>query len=82
MTNVTLSPKSAKAAKNIQILLTKVGDYYEATGEDARMVAHELQLTVTRSRCDPQTPLCGFPYHSLTVYTSKLEAAGYSVLVK
>jgi len=66
----------------MQILLTKVGDFYEATGEDAREVAKTLGLTLTRSRKDPQTPMCGLPYHALAAYTETLKSAGYSVLVK
>ena len=66
------------------LLLMRVGDFYEAFGQDARTVANAIGLTITTmgSKRDPDpTPMCGFPYYALEGYLGKLVAAGHRVAV-
>ena len=65
------------------VLLMRVGDFYEAYGEDALVVSKVLGIVLTkRSSIDPNSmELCGFPHHSLQNYLPKLVRAGYKVAV-
>ena len=67
------------------ILFFRLGDFYEMFDEDARLAAHELDLTLTtRDRNKPeqeQTPMCGVPYHAVDSYIARLVAKGYKVAV-
>ncbi|MBD3278322.1 MAG: DNA mismatch repair protein MutS [Candidatus Aegiribacteria sp.] len=68
-----------------EILLFRMGDFYETFYEDARTVSKVLGITLTaRSKSKDtgdQIPLAGFPYHALDGYLSKLIKAGYRVAV-
>lgn len=44
------------------ITLKHVGDFYEATGPDAAVLAKALGLVLTQRR--DGTPLCAFPCHA------------------
>lgn len=64
------------------ILLFRVGDFYETFADDAILVSKELGITLTkRNNGGDQTPLAGFPYHSLDVYLPKLVKKGHKVAV-
>jgi DNA mismatch repair protein MutS len=64
------------------ILLFRVGDFYETFGEDAELVSEELGITLTkRNNGGDQTPLAGFPYHSIDSYLHKLVKRGYRVAI-
>lgn len=64
------------------ILLFRVGDFYETFSEDAILVSKELGITLTkRNNGGDQTPLAGFPYHSLDTYLPKLVKRGFRVAV-
>ncbi len=64
------------------ILLFRVGDFYETFADDAVLVSKELGITLTkRNNGGDQTPLAGFPYHSLDSYLPKLVKKGYKVAV-
>lgn len=55
------------------ILLFRVGDFYETFADDAVLVSKELGITLTkRNNGGDQTPLAGFPFHSLDSYLPKL----------
>lgn len=56
----------------------RMGDFYEAFGDDAINAANALDLTVT-SRGD--FPMAGFPCHYLDRYVANLVALGYRVAV-
>ena len=58
------------------ILLFRLGDFYEMFGEDAVVSAPILGIILTR-RCD--TPMCGFPAHSICSYLAKFIRCGKSV---
>ncbi|MBQ6311474.1 MAG: DNA mismatch repair protein MutS [Bacteroidales bacterium] len=65
------------------VLLMRVGDFYEAYGDDAITVSKVLGIVLTkRSNGVPSSmELCGFPHHSLQTYLPKLVRAGYKVAV-
>ena len=65
------------------VLLRRVGDFYEAYGDDAITVSKVLGIVLTkRSNGVPSSmELCGFPHHSLQTYLPKLVRAGYKVAV-
>ena len=65
------------------ILMFRLGDFYEMFGEDAKIAAKELEITLT-SRDAGQTgrmPMCGVPYHSVDRYIARLISKGYRVAV-
>lgn len=64
------------------ILLFRVGDFYETFSDDAVLVSKELGITLTkRNNGGDQTPLAGFPFHSLDTYLPKLVKKGHKVAV-
>ena len=64
------------------ILLFRVGDFYETFGDDAVLVSKELGITLTkRNNGGDQTPLAGFPYHSIDSYLHKLVKRGHKVAI-
>ncbi|HCD50814.1 MAG TPA: DNA mismatch repair protein MutS [Balneolaceae bacterium] len=64
------------------ILLFRVGDFYETFSDDAILVSKELGITLTkRNNGGDQTPLAGFPFHSLDSYLPRLVKKGYKVAV-
>lgn len=63
------------------ILLFRVGEYYEAFGEDAKVVSQHLGVTLTESK-DPDLKFhAGFPHYSLDAYLRKLVKAGNRVAI-
>lgn len=66
--------KEAKGA----ILFFRLGDFYEAFNEDAKLVSKELDLTLTQRQ---EIPMCGIPWHSSDAYIEKLVARGYRVAI-
>jgi DNA mismatch repair protein MutS len=64
------------------ILMYQIGDFYETFDEDARIVAHELQIFLTRKDFgDERVPLAGVPLHALENYVGKLIRRGYKVAI-
>jgi DNA mismatch repair protein MutS len=64
------------------ILLFRVGDFYETFGDDAILVSRELGITLTkRNNGGDQTPLAGFPFHSIDSYLPRLIRRGFKVAV-
>ncbi len=58
------------------ILLSRVGDFYEAYGEDAEFVARALQIALTSKEAGGgrRVAMAGVPYHALDGYLAKLVA--------
>ena len=56
------------------IVLLRVGDFYEAMGENARTVAEEAGLTLTSRDVglSERVPMCGFPYFASDAYIEKI----------
>lgn len=62
------------------IILFRMGDFYETFYEDAKLVARELEITLTaRGKGESRAPLAGIPYHALDPYLAKLIKKGYKV---
>ena len=74
-----------KSKHQSEILLFRMGDFYETFLEDAKTISKVLGITLTargRSReSGEKIPLAGFPYHALDGYLSKLIKAGYRVAI-
>ena len=65
------------------IVLFRLGDFYETFDEDARLIAKELEITLTSRPHgkDERVPLAGFPYHALQVHLKKLVGRGFKVAI-
>ena len=57
------------------ILLYRVGDFYEALDKGAELLARTIGLTLTGLSCGEagRHPICGIPYHALDVYIDKIK---------
>jgi len=64
------------------ILLFRLGDFYEMFGDDAKLAARELDLTLTaRELRGKRIPMCGVPYHAVERYLARLLAKGYKAAI-
>ena len=70
------SEKGIDAAGELKLLLVRLGDFYEAFGEDATVASPILGVTLTMRG---GRPMCGFPYYSVDTYLAKLIRAGKTV---
>lgn len=73
-----------KAQCKDAVLLFRMGDFYETFGEDAKITARALNITLTSRQKDQdgnKIPLAGIPYHALDAYLPKLVKAGYKVAI-
>ena len=63
------------------ILLSRVGDFYEAYGEDAQTIAQALQIALTskESGGGRKVAMAGVPHHALAGYLHKLVAQRFIV---
>ena len=55
-------------------VLLRVGDFYEVMGENARIVAEEVGLSLTSRDVglSERVPMCGFPYFASDAYIEKI----------
>jgi len=60
-----------------------MGDFYETFGDDAVIVAKDLDITLTArdKNSDNPIPLAGVPYHALDGYLGKLIKKGHRVAI-
>ncbi len=64
------------------IVLFRMGDFYETFYDDAKLVAKELEITLTaRGKGESRAPLAGIPYHALEPYLAKLVKRGHKVAI-
>lgn len=65
------------------IIFYRLGDFYEMFFEDAELISHELELTLTgrNAGLDERVPMCGVPYHAVDIYIDKLIKLGYKVAI-
>ena len=65
------------------ILFFRLGDFYEMFFDDAKLVAQELDLTLTGKECglSERAPMCGVPYHAVETYLQRLIEKGYRVAI-
>ena len=66
-----------------QILMFRLGDFYEMFFDDAVTASRELELTLTGRDCGlpDRAPMCGVPYHSVENYIARLVKKGYKVAI-
>ena len=65
------------------IVLFRLGDFYETFDNDARLVARELEITLTSRSMGKgcRVPMAGIPYHALDNYLAKLIKHGHKVAI-
>ena len=65
------------------ILFYRLGDFYEMFFEDAILVSHELELTLTgrQAGLEERVPMCGVPHKAVDIYVDKLIKKGYKVAI-
>ena len=70
---------SMKDEHRDQILMFRLGDFYEMFFDDAVTASRELELTLTGRDCGlpDRAPMCGVPYHSVENYIARLVKKGY-----
>ena len=74
---------SMKDEHRDQILMFRLGDFYEMFFDDAVTASRELELTLTGRDCGlpDRAPMCGVPYHSVENYIARLVKNGYKVAI-
>lgn len=72
-----------KSQYSDEILLFRMGDFYETFNDDAKITAKILGIVLTKraNGAAADVPLAGFPYHSLDNYLYKLVNAGHRVAI-
>lgn len=82
-TPLMLQYKKIKEEYKKEILMFRLGDFYEMFFEDAKIASKELGLTLTKRNKEKgqDIPLAGVPYHSVASYIAKLVNKGYSVAI-
>ena len=65
------------------IVAMRLGDFYEVFGDNAKLLADELDLTLTGRDCglESRVPMVGFPYHASDVYFGKILSNGHTLVV-
>lgn len=66
------------------LLFMRVGDFFEAYGEDAELMARELEITLTGrdiQGLEKRYPMAGVPHHALERYMARLVQKGYKVAI-
>ncbi len=71
-----------KAKHPQEILLFRLGDFYEMFYEDAKTASRVLGIVLTsRQKGEGRIPMCGIPHHSSQNYINRLLKAGLRVAV-
>lgn len=83
MTTPTLTPmmaqwQSCKLQAKDALLFFRLGDFYEAFHDDAKLISKELNLTLTQRQ---GVPMCGVPFHAHEQYVDKLISRGYKIAI-
>ena len=65
------------------IIFYRLGDFYEMFFEDAELISHELELTLTgrNAGLEERVPMCGIPYHAADIYIDKIIKKGYKIAI-
>ncbi|MHB1000196.1 MAG: DNA mismatch repair protein MutS [Armatimonadota bacterium] len=65
------------------ILMFRMGDFYEMFGDDAKIAAKELEITLTSREAGSsgRIPMCGVPYHAVDRYIARLISRGFRVAI-
>jgi DNA mismatch repair protein MutS len=70
--------KECKEQSKDALLLFRLGDFYEAFYDDAKIASKELELTLTKRQ---DVPMCGIPWHTSEGYIERLVSKGYRVAI-
>ena len=83
MTPVRRQYLKIKEAYRDSIVLFRMGDFYETFDDDARLVASELDITLTGRSLGKnlRVPMAGVPAHSVESYLARLVRKGYQVAI-
>ena len=76
--------EGVKARYPGHLVLFRVGDFYETFGDDARLLARELDVVLTARSPDSRgdrTPMAGVPHHAVETYLGRLVRKGYKVAI-
>jgi DNA mismatch repair protein MutS len=74
----------AKEKHRDALIFFRMGDFYESFGDDAKIIARELEITLTsrgRDKEGEDMPLAGIPYHAVDSYLPRLIKKGYKVAI-
>ncbi len=74
----------AKENHKDALIFFRMGDFYESFGDDAKIIAKELDITLTsrgRDKEGEDMPLAGIPYHAVDSYLPRLIKKGYKVAI-
>ncbi len=65
------------------LLMFRLGDFYELFFADAELASRELEITLTSREAGNanRVPMCGVPYHAVEGYIARLIAKGYRVAI-
>jgi DNA mismatch repair protein MutS len=65
------------------IVFFRLGDFYETFDDDAKLVAKELEITLTSKPMgrNLRVPLAGVPHHALQAHLKKLVGRGFKVAI-
>ncbi|MBQ8395209.1 MAG: hypothetical protein IJX49_06510 [Clostridia bacterium] len=66
------------------VIAYRLGDFFEVFGDNAVMLANELELTLTGRDCglEERVPMVGFPYHASDNYFKKIVETHELVIVE
>ena len=66
-----------------EVLMFRMGDFYETFDDDARTISKELEIALTSREMGKgqRVPLAGIPYHALETYLARLIKKGYKVAI-
>jgi len=67
-----------KSEHKDEILLFRLGDFYEMFDDDAKEVSRLINLTLTHRQ---SSPMCGIPYHAAKVYIARLLRLGKKLAI-
>ncbi len=83
LTPMMMQYHQVKAKYQEEIVLFRMGDFYEMFHEDAINASKILNITLTsRNKNDSSpVPMCGFPFHAAKNYIEKLIEAGKKIAV-
>src|SRR5690625_3820583 len=75
--------EAIKAKHRDDILLFRLGDFYEMFGEDAVKASQVLDITLTSREFGKgeRIPMCGVPHHAAEAYIAALVSKGFRVAV-
>lgn len=66
-----------------EILLFRLGDFYEMFFDDAQTASRELDIVLTArdGGKEQKIPMCGVPHHAVNNYIARLVGKGYKVAI-